>query len=216
MSATGRGVIIRGGWQLWLGAVVVLTSVLLGLGIGSASATQAVVAGGVATSWSNYEVAVTTYDGSPRVSHQHTATRDGSLTEGVPWALSRLQSVPPGRSHLVSGFVVAAKTAGEAGEGASGLFATSGRGTTFDVPKGWVGRNANNDKGLFFQRPGSVGDQNSVRIMEPTQKYPDGYVRVYNSEGNGQPVDVFGRPGPPSDTHISQLYRGPWPGWPGQ
>lgn len=51
-----------------------------------------------------------------------------------------------------------------------------------------------------------------IRIMEPTARYPDGYVRVYNS--GGQPVDVFGKPGPPSTTHIPETYRGPWPGWP--
>jgi hypothetical protein len=27
----------------------------------------------------------------------------------------------------------------------------------------------------------------------------------------GQPIDIFGKPRPPSDTHISQLYRGPRP-----
>jgi hypothetical protein len=51
-----------------------------------------------------------------------------------------------------------------------------------------------------------------IRIMEPTAKYPSGYVRVYNSYG--QPVDVFGKPGPASATRISQDYVGPWPGWP--
>ena len=42
----------------------------------------------------------------------------------------------------------------------------------------------------------SAGHQTDmVRIMEPTPKYPDGYARVYNSVG--QPVEVFGKPGPP-------------------
>lgn len=97
------------------------------------------------------------------------------------------------------------------------LFVTSGRGTTYDIPDGWAGREADNGQGLVYQRPGAVGNQDSIRIMEPKVKYPDGYVRVYNSAAPaGQPIDVFGNPGPPWDTHISQLYLGPWPAWPGQ
>jgi hypothetical protein len=90
---------------------------------------------------------------------------------------------------------------------------TTGRGTTYDIPKGWVGRNADNGRGLVYQRPGATGNADSIRIMEPTDKSPSGYVRVYNS--HGQPVDVYGKPGPPADTHIPQDYVGPWPGWPG-
>ena len=96
------------------------------------------------------------------------------------------------------------------------LFVATGRGTVYDIPAGWVGRTADNGKGLVFQPPGAVGNQDAIRIMEPTAKYPEGYVRVYNSAPPyGQPVDVFGKPGPQSATHISQLYRGPWPAWPG-
>jgi RHS repeat-associated protein len=96
------------------------------------------------------------------------------------------------------------------------LFVATGRGTVYDIPEGWVGRVADNGKGLVFQPRGAVGNQDAIRIMEPTAKYPEGYVRVYNSAPpNGQPIDVFGKPGPQSVTHISQLYRGPWPAWPG-
>ena len=96
------------------------------------------------------------------------------------------------------------------------LFVATGRGTVYDIPAGWVGRTADNGKGLVFQPPGAVGNQDAIRIMGPTAKYPEGYVRVYNSAPpNGQPIDVFGKPGPQSATHISQLYRGPWPVWPG-
>jgi hypothetical protein len=51
-----------------------------------------------------------------------------------------------------------------------------------------------------------------IRIMELTAKYPSGYVRYYNEYG--QPLDVYGTPGPPSTTHIPQDYQGPWPGLP--
>ena len=49
--------------------------------------------------------------------------------------------------------------------------------------------------------------------MEPTAQYPRGYVRYHNERG--QPLDIYGKPGTPSSTHISQDYQGPWPGWPG-
>ena len=71
---------------------------------------------------------------------------------------------------------------------------------------------ADNGKGLVFQRGGATGNADMIRIMEPTAKYQNGYVRVYNS--HAQPVDVFGKPGPGSATHISQDYMGQWPGWP--
>jgi len=48
--------------------------------------------------------------------------------------------------------------------------------------------------------------------MEPTAEYPKGYVRYYNKYG--QPLDVYGKPGPPSATHIPGDYQGPIPGWP--
>jgi hypothetical protein len=51
---------------------------------------------------------------------------------------------------------------------------------------------------------------NSIRIMGPTDRYPNGYVRVYNSEGN--PVDQYGIPsGPRADTHIPEDGPAPFP-----
>ncbi|GAB0105910.1 hypothetical protein JMUB6875_48920 [Nocardia sp. JMUB6875] len=84
------------------------------------------------------------------------------------------------------------------------------------VPDGWVPRTADNGKGVVWQRPGAPGDADSVRIMDPTPRYPDGYVRFYNSEGNGQPLDLNGKPGPKPDTHIPLDPGGNYPipkGW---
>jgi len=93
-------------------------------------------------------------------------------------------------------------------------FVGTPQGTIYDVPSGWAGRVADNGQGIVFQEPGAVGNANSLRIMDPTAQYPNGYVRYFNGVGNGQPLDVFGNPGPPSATHIPQDYTGPWPGWP--
>ena len=89
---------------------------------------------------------------------------------------------------------------------------STGRGTVYDVPAGWTQRMADNDKGLVFQRLGAQDDRDLVRIMEPTQRYPDGYVRVHNS--HNQPVTPLGKAEGRAATHISQLHQGPFPAWP--
>ncbi|WP_417556219.1 RHS repeat-associated core domain-containing protein [Microbacterium sp.] len=82
------------------------------------------------------------------------------------------------------------------------------------VPKEWSQRTADNGKGTVWQKPGSEGNADSVRVMEPTTRYPDGYVRFYNKYG--QPVGPNGKPGPPSETHIPRFPDGSYPvpeGW---
>jgi hypothetical protein len=116
-------------------------------------------------------------------------------------------------ARIMVGFCVAAK----AGEGAvrSTRFVTTPRGTTFDIPEGWAAREADNGKGIVYQRPGAPGNADSIRIMEPTEDYPNGYFRYYNSQGRGQPLDVNGKPGSPSATHHHEDFTGPLRGWPG-
>ena len=91
-------------------------------------------------------------------------------------------------------------------------FVTTPGGRTYDVPAGWVGRVADNGKGLVFQKPGSSGNNDLIRIMDPTAAYPNGYARVHNEYG--QPVDVNGKPKSRAETHIPAEYEGPWPAWP--
>lgn len=86
------------------------------------------------------------------------------------------------------------------------------RGTIFDIPDGWIGRTAYNGKGIVYQRPGAVGNADQIRISEPTDQYPNGYARMYNS--GGQPLDINGKPGPNSATHIDEFQQGLWLGWP--
>lgn len=74
------------------------------------------------------------------------------------------------------------------------------------VPRDWVSRPAENGKGRVWQDPSAKGNENSMRIMDPTPRYPDGYVRFYNEYG--QPLDLDGKPGPNSLTHIPRAPNG--------
>lgn len=82
------------------------------------------------------------------------------------------------------------------------------------VGKNWDGRVSNNGNGRVWQRPGAQGNADSVRIQDPTSKYPDGYVRFYNKDG--QPIDLEGKPTGPDKTHIPVNPDGTYPvpkGW---
>ncbi len=81
-----------------------------------------------------------------------------------------------------------------------------------NVPAGWEKRSADNSRGVIYQKPESIGNGDSIRIMQPTARYPLGYFRYYNNLG--QPLDVNGQPGSPAATHIPLDSVGPWPGWP--
>ncbi len=79
---------------------------------------------------------------------------------------------------------------------------------------GWTARIADNGKGTVWQAPGATGNADTVRIMEPTAQYPNGYVRFYNKFG--QPVKLDGKPGPNSATHVPINPDGTYPtplGW---
>ncbi len=82
------------------------------------------------------------------------------------------------------------------------------------VKPGWTSRIADNGRGVVYQQPGVDGNANMVRVMEPTPRYPHGYVRFYNS--CGQPIGLNGKPGPRSETHIPREQDGSYPtptGW---
>ncbi|NDZ92745.1 hypothetical protein G3I13_20320 [Streptomyces sp. SID6673] len=84
------------------------------------------------------------------------------------------------------------------------------------VPEGYVAGPARNGKGVVWRPPGSQGDENSIRIMEPTPQHPNGYVRYYNKYG--QPVDQQLKPTGPDMTHHDFGPDGQFPsvpsGWP--
>jgi hypothetical protein len=92
--------------------------------------------------------------------------------------------------------------------------ADSTAGNPTGVKPGWSSRTADNGKGTVYQQPGSSGNADMVRDMEPTAQYPNGYVRFYNE--HGQPVGLDGKPGPNSATHIPKAADGSYPvpqGW---
>jgi RHS repeat-associated protein len=145
------------------------------------------------------------------------ASIDFTVTEGVTVGISQgaLRGDPSyGKSNAEILWAAMALGAGDITKhgGSPRTFVGTMQGTMYDVPGGWQARPANNGKGIVFQRPGATGNADMIRIMEPTSMYPNGYIRVYNQYG--QPIDVYGNPGPKSTTHIPQDYQGPWPGWP--
>ncbi len=89
------------------------------------------------------------------------------------------------------------------GSGSGWVIVSTPKGYNIPVPAGWVPRPTHNGKGIVYQRPGVQRDTGSVRIMDPTNDYPEGYLRYYNDQGGGQALDAQGKPGSRPATHIS-------------
>jgi hypothetical protein len=73
----------------------------------------------------------------------------------------------------------------------------------------FVSQVANNRKGTVWRAPGTTGNAGTIRIMEPTAQYPNGYVRFYNN--SGQSLGLNGKLGPNSATHIPINPDGTYP-----
>ncbi|WP_253662974.1 hypothetical protein [Williamsia maris] len=88
----------------------------------------------------------------------------------------------------------------------SGMPSRGGRGTANDGDTSpvFISREADNGKGVIYQLEKDVGNGNgntgSVRIMQPTKRYPNGYARFYNDQG--QPMNELGKPGSKPDSHF--------------
>jgi len=99
-------------------------------------------------------------------------------------------------------------------EGLGGrLVVSTPQGYNIPVPVGWVAREADNGAGIVYQRPGAVGNADSVRIMDQTVDYPEGYLTYYNDRG--QPLDAQGSSGNPAGRAATHLGLGSSEGLPG-
>lgn len=70
------------------------------------------------------------------------------------------------------------------------IFVGTESGKVVPIPEGFTARVADNEAGIVFQKAGSTGNADMVRIMDPKTGYPDGYVVYYNK--GGQPLSRQG------------------------
>ncbi|GAA3589446.1 hypothetical protein GCM10022198_11670 [Klugiella xanthotipulae] len=92
-------------------------------------------------------------------------------------------------------------------------FVVTPNGTTYDIPAGWPLREADNGKGLVAQHSGALKNSDSIRVMEPTGLYPNGYSVYYNS--SNQPLNPnTGKSGSRAETHVPAERSGEYLGWP--
>lgn len=70
------------------------------------------------------------------------------------------------------------------------IFVGTESGKVVPIPEGFTARVADNEAGIVFQKAGSTGNADMVRIMDPKTGYPEGYVVYYNK--GGQPLNRQG------------------------
>ncbi|MBV8527086.1 MAG: hypothetical protein JOZ75_02090 [Candidatus Dormibacteraeota bacterium] len=148
------------------------------------------------------ELVVSTVEGSAGgVAWGGASHMAGALLRGPAAGAAPIEPEPPAPPL---------STAADDGPGL--LFVSTPRGCTIPVPESFAFRTADNGQGIVYQEPTAVGNANMVRIMDPTPRYPDGYLRYYNDEGAGQPLDALGAPGSRAASHHA-LDGGPIPGY---
>jgi RHS repeat-associated protein len=70
-----------------------------------------------------------------------------------------------------------------------------------DIPPGYVSEPADTGRGVVYRQPGTEGRANTIRVMQSTEEYPNGYWIQHNQ--SGQPINpINGRTGMPHETHV--------------
>jgi RHS repeat-associated protein len=90
------------------------------------------------------------------------------------------------------------------GGGSGDIYVKLPNGATVYIPNNYTPGPARTGNGIMFRPPGETGNAGAIRIMPPgyDSRYPTGYFRYYNAQG--QPLDINGGAGAQSqaDTHF--------------
>jgi hypothetical protein len=150
----------------------------------------------------------------------HTISKFAKIisTAVTSWKISKNISKGVKKAHDIAGIrqhLQRIKNLGRR-EGEPGKPSPMPAGLPPGVKPGWTSRPARNGKGTIYQKPGSEGDTNSIRIMEPgtDSRYLNGYVKFTNE--HNQPITLDGKPGTRAETHIPRNPDGSYPipeGW---
>lgn len=124
---------------------------------------------------------------------RHRSSRLGDQAERMQVRAEALKADDRGRPGTVT-------TALPDGAGGPRAASRASRGRPVGVPATWPARPARTGKGRVWQRPGAEKDADSVRVMDPTERYPNGYAKFYNE--HNQPIGRNGKPGSRAETHI--------------
>ncbi|MGC4755632.1 RHS repeat domain-containing protein [Micromonospora trifolii] len=146
--------------------------------------------------WQQGEAAVEPVTG---VTDYYYCTAEGDGTSCAWTAFNLLSAASGGSAARASGGLLLADDAAQSAR--AGIVKTpAGPHRPMGTGAGWVARTADNGKGIVFQAPGAIKNADSIRVMNATPRYPNGYVRFYNERG--QPIGLNGKPGSNPETHI--------------
>jgi hypothetical protein len=112
-------------------------------------------------------------------------------------AVQALPSIRYGKTASRSGVELIEKTGIKIYQPGETVITASG--LRIDIPADYVAETAKNGKGIVYRRAGTADNANIIRIGNPDEKNPTGYIRVYN--GSGQPLKENNVPGSDPETH---------------